>query len=482
METANLLILMSDEHDPRIAGHEGHPLAKTPNIDRLAEEGTRFTAAYTPSPICVPARASFATGRWVHEIRYWDNAMGYTGAPEGWGHQLLSAGHRVDSIGKLHYRSPDDPTGFSEQYEPMHLMDNIGMIWGSIRDPLPERERGKVFHRIGAGVSNYNLYDRRTANSACQWLKDRASQTDDKPWVLYTGFVAPHFPFVVPSEYFNLYPLDDIPLPRLLPRDGHAHHPWIAALDAYSGQDRHFESDEIRLAAIAAYLGLCSFVDAQIGLVLDALRETGLDKTTRVVYTSDHGDNLGTRGLWGKSVLYEESTRIPMIITGPGIPRGEIRKTPVNLIDLHQTALESAGQAETEEDGELPGRSLIPLAGGDEDPERTTFSEYHAVGSSSAAFMLRRGNWKYHHYVGYPPELFNLEDDPGETSNRADDPDYAEVTAAFEAQLRGMIDPEAVDRLAKDDQAELVKRFGGRDKAATVGTPGATPVPGYTNE
>ena len=479
MDPKNLLIIMSDEHDPRFMGASGHPFVRTPNMDRLAARGTRFADAYTPCPICVPARASYATGRYVHEIGYWDNALAYEGRVEGWGHELQRAGIRHDTIGKLHYREEADPLGIDTQHEPMHVIDGIGMVWGSIRDPLPTvEEPRRIFRKIGPGVSNYNLYDRRCANLACDWLKAHAE--DETPWVLYVGFVAPHFPFVVPRQYLDLYPLDSFPMPKLRPQDGYRHHPWIAAAEKFVGQDPFFEDDAQRRRAMAAYFGLCSFVDEQVGLVLDMLDDAGLAESTRVIYTSDHGDNLGARGLWGKSTLYEESTRIPMILAGPDVPAGETCETPVNLVDLHQTVLQGAGL--TPDAAPLPGRSLFELASAPADPDRIAFSEYHAVGAPSAAFMLRRGRYKYHHYVGYPPELFDLETDPEELDDLAGDAAHAGTLAELEAALRAMLDPDAVDRRAKADQAALIERFGGREAAMDYGAPGATPVPGQAQE
>ena len=132
----NVLFIMSDEHQQKSSGCYGHPFVKTPTIDALAASGTRFTNAYTNSPICVPARASFATGRYVHDIGYWDNAHAYEGRVEGWGHALQKAGMQCLSIGKLHYRSESDPTGFNEQIVPLHIVDGTGAIGGSVKQPL----------------------------------------------------------------------------------------------------------------------------------------------------------------------------------------------------------------------------------------------------------------------------------------------------------------------------------------------------------
>ena len=482
MKPTNLLFIMSDEHNPKMLGCAGHPLVRTPNLDRLADGGTRFTAAYTNCPICVPARASFATGRYVHEIGYWDNAMGYDGRVPGWGHRLQDAGHRVESIGKLHYRNETDPTGFDAQTLPMHVVEGMGQIWGSVRDPLPPpNPERKMLKAIGPGESNYNRYDRDIADAACDWLKDAAARADDTPWVLYVGFVAPHFPLVVPEEFFDLYPLDEMPPAKLHPKDGHARHPWIEAMDEFQRVEKDF-TDETRAMATAAYFGLCTFIDAQIGRVLDALAESGLADTTRVVYTSDHGDNVGARGLWGKSNFYEESVGIPMILSGPDVPAGETRATPVTLVDGYQTILDAIGLELTEEDAALPGRSLFELAAASDDPDRVAFSEYHAVASPTGGFMVRKGRYKLNYYAGMRPELYDLAADPEETRDLADDPAHARVLAEYQAVLRAITDPEETDRRAKADQAALVERHGGREAAMGLGPLGATPVPGQGSE
>jgi choline-sulfatase len=479
----NVLILLSDEHNPFVTGTAGHDLARTPNLDRLAGRGTRFTNAWSPSPICVPARASLATGRWVHRIGYWDNALGYDGAVRGWGHRLQEAGVRVESIGKLHYRNASDPTGFDLQHEPMHLMDGIGQVWGSVRDPLPETVGpSPLFRALGPGESSYNRYDRRTAGRAVAWLEQRAAEREHRPWVLFVGFVAPHFPLVVPQRYLDLYPAGRVALPKLQPRDGYRDHPWVAINRRHCDHDAALGSDERRRLAIACYLGLVSFLDEQIGRVLDALERSRLAASTRVIYTSDHGDNLGARAMWNKCLLYREATGVPLLAAGPGFPHNRGVATNVNLVDIAPTILESAGVAVSQGDPPLAGRSLAALASEPDDPGRIGFSEYHAAGSPSAAFMLARGRYKYHHYVGYPPELFDLAADPEEAHDLAADPSHAAVVAEFDAILRGMLDPEAVDRRAKDDQRRLIERAGGREVALRTGTPGATPVPGERDD
>jgi choline-sulfatase len=473
MKAKNLLFIISDEHQAGALSCAGHPIVRTPHIDKLAERGTRFSAAYTPCPICVPARASLATGRYVHETRYWDNAMGYDGRVPGWGIQLQAVNVRVESIGKLHYRNREDPTGFDLQHRPMHLMNGIGQVWGSVRDPIPGARDDIVrFGQVGAGTSKYNSYDETIRDQAVAWLRNHAR--DDRPWMLFVGFVAPHFPLIAPQRYIDLYPAERMPLPRLQRQNGYARHPWLEAQESFMPTDVEFGlDDDKRRRAISAYYALCTMMNDHIGAICAALYEAGLAATTSVIYTSDHGEALGQRGHWGKSNLYGECTQVPLVMTGPDVPAGRICDTPVNLIDLAPTFLAAFGVPSLQ----LPGRSLFEIAAQPPDPGRPSFSEYHAVGAPSGAFMLRKGPWKYHEYVGYESELFELDSDPDETVNRAGDPSCAKIVGELRQELRRIVDPAAADRQAKADQRALVERFGGREAAFRMGTEGATPAP-----
>jgi choline-sulfatase len=473
MKAKNLLFIISDEHQAGALSIADHPIVRTPHIDRLAERGTRFSAAYTPCPLCVPARASLATGRYVHQTRCWDNATGYDGRIPGWGMRLQAAKVRVESIGKLHYRNREDPTGFDLQHRPMHLMNGVGQVWGSVRDPIPGARDDIVrFGKLGAGYSKYNAYDEAIRDEAVAWL--RAHARDDRPWMLFVGFVAPHFPLIAPQRYIDLYPPGEMSLPKLQRQNGYSRHPWLEAQEGFMPTDVEFGIDDAkRRRAISAYYALCTMMDEHVGAICAALDETGLAAITSVIYTSDHGEALGQRGHWGKSNLYGECTQIPLVMAGPDVSAGRICETPVNLIDLAPTFLSAFALSNPE----LPGRSLLEIAQHPADRERLCFSEYHAVGAPSGAFMLRKGRWKYHEYVGYEPELFDLDTDPDETSNKAGDPSCSAVVDEMHAGLRRIVDPEAVDRQAKADQRALVERFGGRKVAFRMGTEGATPPP-----
>lgn len=473
----NLLIIMSDEHQARAMGCAGHPFAKTPNLDALAAKGTRFTNAYTPSPICVPARASFATGQPVHITRMWDNAMPYDGSIPGWGHTLQRAGVPVESIGKLHYRDPEDLAGFDAEHLPMMVAGGVGMVWASIRkeDERVSPKARMLGEYIGPGQSKYTEYDDAVTKRTEQWLSDRAASGDHRPWCLYVGLVAPHFPLVCPKEFYDIYASLDIPQSKLHPRDGHPRHPWVEKQNAMMDSESQFQDEDERLRAIRSYFGLVTWLDHNVGRILEALNAAGFAEDTTIIYTSDHGDNVGARGLWGKSNLYEESVAIPLIASGPAFPNDQC-DTPVDLLDLAATIPAHFGLQ-----FEGPGTALDQFAGKTTIPDRPILSEYHAAGAVSGAFMLRRGRWKLNHYVGFEPELFDLVDDPEELTNLAKSPLHSAVLTEMEAELRKLLSPEYVNARAFADQAAMIERYGGREAALKLGAPGATPPPEVTS-
>ena len=475
----NLLVIMSDEHQAGVMGCAGHEFIQTPNLDRLAQGGTRFTQAYTPSPICVPARASFATGLYAHQTRLWDNAMPYTGQIPGWGHALQNLGVRVESIGKLHYRDTRDPNGFDQEHIPMMVVGGVGMVWASIRREGerisgPKRMLGDY---IGPGESNYTRYDRSVTERTIQWLTEQSHNNNDHPWCLFVGLVAPHFPLVVPEEFFSLYPESILPDLKCHPKDGYQRHPWIEKQNAFMDSESKFRDWSERRAAESAYYGLVSWMDHNLGQIVGALGELGLESDTTIIYTSDHGDNIGARGLWGKSNLYQEAAGVPMIISTPEArlekPTRETH-TPVSLIDLAPTIAEHFGTTLT---APHRGRSLYEIESETTDKDRVIFSEYHAAGAVTGAFMVRQGDYKYIYYVGFEPELFDLAQDPEEITNLAEKPEHQETQKRLHETLMSICDPEATDALAHADQSALIERHGGREAALKLGAPGATPPP-----
>jgi choline-sulfatase len=481
VKPANLLFILTDEHSRRVLGCYGNGMIRTPNLDRLAAGGVRFSDAYCNSPICVPSRAALATGRYPHRIRFWDNAIPYDGSIPSWHHRLKAAGHEVTAIGKLHFRTADDDNGFSEEIMPLHVVDGIGDPLGWLRDPLPVRKAAlRLANDAGRGNSSYQDYDDNITAAAVDWLKARAASAGGKPWVLFVSLVCPHFPLIARGEWYDLYPEADMPRPALYAEAERPNHPYVAAIRECQIYDKGFDETKLR-RALAAYFGLVSFVDHNVGRLIDALAASGLADTTRVLYSSDHGDNLGTRGLWGKSTMYEESAGVPMILAGPGIARGLVCHEPVSLVDAFPTIVECVGATVHPDDRDLPGASLFEVARGtinSGSPSRTILSEYHAAGAATGAFMIRKGRFKYVYYAGMPPQLFDLDADPQEARDLGTDPGYTGLVAQCEAELRRVVDPDAADALAKADQRARIAAFGGREAIIARGSFGYSPAPG----
>ena len=474
MSAKNVLIICSDEHARSALGCYGHPLVRTPTLDRLAERGTRFTKAYTPSPICVPARACLATGTHVHENRCWSSAEPYHGQHESWMHRLRDGGHTVVSVGKLHFRSGRDDNGFSEELLPMHLAnDGQGWLKGLLRDPLPDfEEAAELARQVGPGESSYTAYDREIAAAACAWLRRYPKAMTDKAWALFVSFVSPHYPLTAPRAFYDLYAEDD--LPETLGQARTPDHPVLEAMARFWDYDSSFDA-ETRGRAKRGYFGLCSFLDDNIRRVLEALEDSGAARDTLVIYISDHGEMLGSHGFWAKSVMYEDSVGIPMILAGGGVPAG-LNRTPVSLTDIAASVEAAVGLNGPEAEAPWQGRAMQGFIAAPE-PERAILSEYHDGGSPTGFFMIRQGAWKYVYYAsGHPCQLFDLERDPDELCDLGASHDHAGLRARMHGHLTSILDPEAVNARAFADQAALLARLGGREAVLAMPSFNHTPV------
>ena len=475
MVAKNLLIIMSDEHCRDVLGCYGHQLVKTPHLDALATRGVRFGNVYTPSPICVPTRASIATGRYIHEIGNWDSASPYDGTVASWGHRARDGGARAVSIGKLHFRSSDDDNGFDEEILPMHVVGGIGWPQGLVRQPMPDYRdhAAELAGDVGRGESSYTTYDRQICARACSWLNEAGRCADDSaPWTLFVSFVAPHYPLKAPEEFYDLYRLEDIDAPRH--REGHMNHPVIAAMRQFWCYDDFFDDAKLRQGRLA-YYGLVSLLDHHVGRLLAALEQTGLADDTTVIYTSDHGELLGNHGFWTKSLMYEESAAVPLIMAGPGVAKGEVCGAPASLIDLYPTVLEAMGVETTNDDPQhgrpLTGTVVAP------DADRTILSEYHDGGSPTGFMMVRWADWKYVHYVGAPPQLFDLANDPTELDDLGLSTGHEGVRREGEERLRALLDPDVVNARALADQQAKIAALGGIEKLDALFSFNHTPTP-----
>ncbi len=462
-ERKNLLFILGESHAPRLMGAAGNRFIKTPNLDRLARRGVIFDAAYCASPLCVPARAAIATGRFPHETGYWDSSMAFDGARMSWMRRLREAGYETAGIGKMHFRSDDDDNGYSRFIDTMHIADGIGDLVSALRfkgeEPTYQGLWDIWTSQYGPGDSSpYRRYDERIVAEAVGWLGTEATSTA-RPWALSVHFIAAHAPFVTPEAFYDLYDPASLPPPPRFAMDERPNHPSAAHLRKTICHRDDVTMDQVQEVR-AAYFATVSYLDDLIGRVLSSLEDLGLAATTQIVYTSDHGFSCGDHGLFGLFHLYEESLGVPLLMAGPDVPPGGRIGDPVSHVDLYPTILETCGVPLTPDERDAQGASLWRLIDGAERRD-SVFAEYHGTGTTSAGYVLRQGSWKLIYFVGMAPQLFDLAADPDEAHDLADDPRHAERLDDMIAKLRQRVDPEALDRMAKGDQRALIERHGG---------------------
>ncbi|MCL4543580.1 MAG: sulfatase-like hydrolase/transferase [Chloroflexi bacterium] len=439
---------MSDEHDPQVSSPYGHSFVVTPALQQLAETGCTFDAGYCNSPLCVPSRASFMTGKHLHRIGVWDNGVPLASDEPTWAHRLSAVGYDTALAGKMHFVGPDQLHGFRERpVEDVHhtLRVGNGPRWlGGVHDGGSSMRRR--IEEAGPGDSFYQRYDDRVATQSIAYLADPARH--ERPWALCTSFITPHFPLIVRPQYFERYWPRFGDLPNI--PEGHfdALHPQSERLR------RHFATigytDEQIRRARAAYYGLVTFCDERIGMVLAALETYGLAQNTVVAYVADHGEMLGEHGMWWKCSFYEPSARIPFVIRWPErFPAGKRFGAAVSLLDLVRTMLSLAGDPAEE----LDGRDLSPLLQGDEpDGPGLAIAEYEGHGTVTPARMVRRGQYKLNYYIGEEPELFDLATDPRECINLVADARYAPIRNELTALALADWDGEAIHARVLESQ------------------------------
>lgn len=454
MSTAqpNILIIMVDQLVPMLMGTYGHPVVKTPNIDRLAARGVRFASAYSPCPVCSPARAAFMTGKYVSTTGNYDNATVLPADEPTVAHYLTNAGYDTVLSGKMHFVGPDQLHGFRTRLTTDVYPSDFG--WTPVRNAEGDFVRGghvRSYIAENVGVRAWNqflAYDEETHFRALEYINargrtDRAGESQP-PFYLVASYHHPHEPFQPTQEYWDLYEGAEIDIPH-----------WPENLDeTYSQMDRWLNAvhatDDPRLAdpeglrkLRRSYYALVTYIDRKVGELMEALERTGQAEQTIVVFTSDHGDMLGERRMVQKRCFYEWSARIPLIVAYPdGRHAGTVVDQPVSLFDLTPTALDWAGVPE-EDRLPMDAESLVPLIEGN-DQARTVISEFHADKVKAPCFMVRRGPYKYVYIHGYAPQLFNLQEDPDEWHNLAGDPALAEVEQELRQVILERFDPDAI--------------------------------------
>ncbi len=437
----NVLFIAVDDMNNDL-GCYGVPLVKSPNIDRLAKEGVTFERAYCQFPLCSPSRSSVMTGLRPDTIRVFDLKYHFRqDMPEAVTLSQLfkNNGYYAARVGKIfHYGNPgqigtsglDDPYSWEEFHNPAGR-DHTALEQDVINyTPKRGLGAGMAFYSDPSG-KNEDHTDGKVASKAIELLEKHK----DVPFFLAVGFYKPHCPWIAPRQYFDKYSQDQIRLPDI-PKDTIATVPAPALTSTNPWPYLGLTPDQARECKLAYYAAI-SFVDAEIGRVLDALDRLGLRENTIVVFWSDHGYLLGEHGLWFKQSCFEESARVPLIIASPGLKgAGRNCLRTVELVDLYPTIADLAGLKPPEN---LEGTSLRPLL---ENPDAVwnspAFTQVQRAGFPGHSVRTER--WRYTEWDSGAKgsELYDHTTDPQESHNIAGDPDYAATVAEMKALLKRM--------------------------------------------
>jgi choline-sulfatase len=459
----NILLIMTDEHNRSVTGCYGNKTVQTPNLDRLAAQGVTFDNAYCNSPLCVPSRLSFTSGKYIHRVGGWNNncrlaSDDFPSLP----HALNQAGYQSYLCGKQHY----DAThryGFTEIGGNMNNSVMTGKGGRRAADDekvnvAAGRARFQEFHTgDNSGVLSH---DRKVTAGGLDFLSRRSRA--DKPFFLFMGYLAPHFPLIVPEKYWRNY-------------QGKISMPEIPAgfIDRLPLNYKHLRRgfgtvdvpDETVRKGRELYYGLTQWVDEQIGMVLESLRKSPLADNTVVIYTCDHGENMGEHSMWWKNCVYEQAAHIPMIVNWPRRWRGGKRRAGVcSNLDLVRTVAEIGG-ARTPDDWN--GTSMVRWL----DDERSSWkdmavTQYYAHNIASGYAMIRTGDWKYVYHSAPDKEhhaereLYNLKDDPKEFRNLAADAAQKQRVAGMHAALVRELG-EQPDQTEERCRADYARGYGG---------------------
>ncbi|MBL8336217.1 MAG: sulfatase-like hydrolase/transferase [Rhodoferax sp.] len=477
MHQPNILLIFSDQHAQRVAGCYGDRIAETSHLDSLAARGVTFDNAYCPSPICVPSRMSMLTGRHPVDQKCWTLQDYLPSDYPTWPHALGTAGYRPTLISRLHSIGPDQLRGYAER-----RLGDIGPNWmGVKRQDLGVLSNAQgpsplSLRNSGPGQSGYQLADIASTEAACAYLREVAADVasgHSVPFCVTVGLVLPHCPFVAWREDYDRF-VGRVGMPAVPRADPDREHPWIR----WWIEDRGIANPDpdAVMRARTAYYGLVRRMDLMVGQVLDTLKSTGLEDDTLVIYCSDHGEHLGERGLWWKNTLYDEATKVPLIMSWPGhLPRGERRAQLVNLIDVGATIIDAAKAPVLPRSS---GHSLLDIARSAQAPWiDETYSEYvtdivpHWTGNrSTQQRMVRSGDWKLHYIHEEPSLLFNLAQDPLELDNLANDPRYRAIREHLHAKVLQGWDPDAIRKETEIRRREkdLLSQWGAATQPAST--------------
>ena len=472
----NILLIMSDQHSPRFLGCAEDNVVRTPVLDRLAARGVRFANNHCANPLCVPSRMTFLTSRHSSDIRVWTNRCRLQSDIPTFVHHLVNAGYETILCGRMHFNGPDQRHGFEQR-----IIGDISPQLGHI----PGYTTGQTAAGVkvaGPGRTAYTRYDEDVTQTGCQFLEAMDKDPGDRPFFMTVGYVLPHCPFIAPKRLFDEY-LERINVPQL-PQGYHGSlHPFMKSWREKRQVDE-LTDEQVQIAR-AAYYGLVTFMDEQIGKLLSTLADTRFGDNTLIIYTSDHGEMAGEHRMWWKSSFYQDSVGVPLIFSLPGqFAEGRTISDVTSLLDIGPTLVDLAG---SEPMFGVRGRSLKGfLVGNGNVPnwQNTAFAELGGLQGDSPARMIRRGPWKLNYYHGYDrPQLFNLDTDPGEWNDLAADSAYSTVRDELLDEVRAGWSGDTVLRTLETTQNDhqVLEDFARSARASTEHVPDRWTAPDGCN-
>ena len=452
MTRPNILILMVDQANGTLFPDGPADFLHAPNLKALAARSVRFANAYTASPLCAPARASFMSGQLPSRTRVYDNAAEFASDIPTYAHHLRRAGYHTALSGKMHFVGPDQLHGFEERL----TTDIYPADFGWTPDYTRPGERiDWWYHNLGsvtgagvAEITNQMEYDDEVAYHATRKLYDLSRRLDDRPWCLTVSFTHPHDPYVARKRFWDMYEDCAELAPQVgLPAEPDPHSQRL--LEACDYRNFAITPEHVRRAR-RGYFANISYIDEKIGEILDVLERGRMAEDTVVIFVSDHGDMLGERGMWFKMSFFEGSARVPLMMAVPGWAPGRV-ETPVSTLDVVPTLAGVAGLDISALAPWTDGTDLAPVAQGA--ARAAVPMEYAAEGSVAPLVALRDGDFKLVLCAADAPLLFDLARDPHELTNLAADPDHAEVFAALREKAAARWDLAAYDAEVRESQA-----------------------------
>ncbi len=447
----NFVVIMVEHFGANLCPGYGPTPLRAPALERLAAESVRFDQAHCPAPVCGPSRFAFLSGCHVHNTGAYDNGSTIPPWLPTFGHLLTSAGYRTLLCGRMHIHGLDTLHGFESRLS----SEIIEPVLGTPADfpaplvplrPLPPARPVPLDYP--ATDSPLHRHDEYVARRACEFLRARPRDPDRRPFLLTVGFLAPHpgsdgHPAFAPlyADYLRR----ELPLPDFTPADYEALPEHVRRLLQIAGAGREIFDPAHHRRERALHLARCEYMDRQVGRILEALRDSGLERDTVLLFTADHGENFGEHGLWGKMNFYQEAQRVPLLVRAPGAPPAVVSGR-VSLIDVLPTLAALAGRPVP---FPVDGLSFAPALRGEPAPrgeDGLLFSEYHGYRSAGSAYMVLKDRWKYCRYRSEPCELYDLRADPAERRDLGAQLEFEPVRRDLRAELDRLLDLDDFER------------------------------------